>query len=406
MNNFAYSLITDFGDKKYLHKLIAISSIKTKKDLLKFLLLNTATLKSSKITASEIFTHRIAASKIADKIPNAYIKTYAKLLNIYGLLREGKLSKAYTLINKEKNHITEFKNNFLTAYLLELEGDYYSIPKDRKAIDSFKKALKKYGSIANEKDIYRVKSNLLAAYLYKKDIKNSEMLIKELLSSPFEKQNLYFRSKLYNNLGILYYYKNKFKESKKYFLKSFKLSKKLNQLESQQRTLGNVAAIYTTENNYLKAIEIYKQLLTQFTSGNYFLNIFPWLINIGHSYYNLNKYKEAKIYFNKYINYAVKYSFPKRIIEGHYYKARIYFYQNNLKLFLQEKRIIKKYLRKQKDSKSEYNYLIILDLFLEILSSPKNNHNKIFAEYKTILSKRKNISLSEWNDFNSAKNRD
>ncbi len=180
----------------------------------------------------------------------------------------------------------------------------------------------------------------------------------------------------------------------------------LNHLESQQRTLGNIAAIYTRENNPLKAIEIYKQLLTQFTSKNYFFNIFPWLINIGSLYYELNKYKEAKIYFNKYINYALKYSFPDRIIEGHYYKARIYFFQNKLKLFLQEKRIINKYLRKQKDSKSKHNHLIILDLFLEILRAPKKNHNKIFAKYKKLLSKTKSITISEWDDLNSAKNRD
>lgn len=293
----------------------------------------------------------------------------------------------------------------MKAYLLELEGDYYSILKDRKAITSFKKALKKFDPVTNDIDIFRVKNNLLAAYLYKIDIKNSENLIKELLSSQLGKHDLTFKSKLNNNLGVLHFYKNKFKESRKFFLKSFKLSKKLNRLESQQRALGNVAAIYTAENKNLKAIEIYKQLLTQFNSKDYFLNILPWLTNIGFSYYNLNKFKEAKIYFNKYINYAVKYSFPKRIIEGHYYKARIYFYQNNLKLFLQEKLIIKKYLKKQKDSKSEYNYLVILDLFLEILRSPKKKHNKIFTKYKEVLSKTKNIDITTWEDFNLAKNR-
>ena len=96
MSNFTEALISDFSDKKYLYKLITTRSLKTNKYLLKFLLLNTATLKSSKMTTSNIFTYRIAALKVADKIPDAYIKTYSNLLNIYGLLWEGKLSEAYT----------------------------------------------------------------------------------------------------------------------------------------------------------------------------------------------------------------------------------------------------------------------------------------------------------------------
>lgn len=115
---------------------------------------------------------------------------------------------------------------------------------------------------------------------------NLPLALKELLGAlELDPKNPY----IHNNLGIVYYLREKYDLSVKYFMEAITLNPQFTDAKN------NLARVYIEQKQYSKATRLLDEILADLT----YVNIHSAYFNYGLLYFNQNKFDMAKGYFAK-----------------------------------------------------------------------------------------------------------
>ncbi|MCK4667686.1 tetratricopeptide repeat protein [Candidatus Dependentiae bacterium] len=333
-----------------------------------------------------------AKFKIHEYHYNSSLGNFEKLSNV--------LSKLEVLHKKTKSRGIYF------AYI-QLKASYYAyrnnqdLQRYKKAEALFKEGIKLALKRNDPTDQFKALSNLMAFYINQERINEAEQLSNQILEIKNLEFQEHYHSRLFNNFGVIYFKKRDFKKSLKYFMKAYKLARKINDYKAQKLYLGNIAGIYFQNKEYKKAIEIYKDLIKSFKRASFFRNKIIWLKNLGICYINLKKYNFALRSYQKLLRYAQENNHFDYIKEG--YKLICYVYFR-----LKDVDQIKKYKKLALDlNKSHFGIInkediLIYDFIISLLESSPDTHNKLIVKFRNKMKNSKDFNqcLSILNEFN------
>lgn len=100
-------------------------------------------------------------------------------------------------------------------------------------------------------------------------------------------------AKLYNSLGVVYYYAGKFPEAITNYSNGFSLSDSIGYGEGKAYALNNLGVIYRLQHRFIKALEIYNKSLEIKKLERDTIGIINSLYNIGIAYSFLDQYEEC-----------------------------------------------------------------------------------------------------------------
>lgn len=164
---------------------------------------------------------------------------------------------------------------------------YYKLAKE-------KNNLNELYNVANDKGgIFRLKGELDTSMSYYKE---AEKYATKLNDSILKAANL-------GNIGNVYANKKDYKKALDHFSNSFKIYKKLNDKKGESRMLSSIGNVYLYIQNYDLALAYYQKALTAVKNSDVPpRSIAVIYLNIGWTNYELKKYKEAILHYEKALN--------------------------------------------------------------------------------------------------------
>lgn len=180
--------------------------------------------------------------------------TYNTLTKAQEFIQKDKLTKAKVileeLLKKDKN---AYEKSFIYQTLANI---YISTSKYDKVEDAYEKIVKL--NAFEEKSIHQVKLSLAKVYLSNEKYKESIHLSKELLNSKFIK-----KSDIYENLILAYYYNKDYKNSIK-FSQNYFSNNKHNQIKESWYKI--YYSSYVELKDYKNAIKVMKKMVKLFNT--------------------------------------------------------------------------------------------------------------------------------------------
>ncbi|RAR50959.1 tetratricopeptide repeat protein [Flavobacterium lacus] len=182
-------------------------------------------------------------------------------------------------------------------------ADYYKLNNQAQP-DSTLKVLDYYYQLAKEKNntkelynvandrggIYRLKGELDTSMSYYQE---AEKLATKLNDSILKAANL-------GNIGNVYANKKDYKKALQYFTNSLTIYKKIKDKTGESRMLSSIGNVYLYIQNYDLALAYYQKALTAIKNSDVPpRSIAVIYINIGWTNYELKKYKESIIHYDK-----------------------------------------------------------------------------------------------------------
>jgi type IV pilus assembly protein PilF len=138
----------------------------------------------------------------------------------------------------------------------------------------------------NNKKTADLKMQVAVSYL---SANNLPLALKELLeAAELDPSNPYIQ----NNLGIVYFMREKYELANKYFLRALDLDSRFTDARN------NLARLMIEQKQYSKAQKILDTVLSDLT----YTNTFSAYFNYGLSWFNQNQFSKAKDYFEKALN--------------------------------------------------------------------------------------------------------
>lgn len=182
-------------------------------------------------------------------------------------------------------------------------ADYY-ILNNQAQPDSTLKVLDYYYQLAKEKnntkELYNVANDRGGIYRLKGELDTSMSYYQQAEKYAIKLNDPILKAANSGNIGNVYANKKDYKKALDYFSNSFKIYKKLNDKIGESRMLSSIGNVYLYIQNYDLALEYYQKALSTIKN----IDVPPRSIaviylNIGWTNYELKKYKEAIVYYEK-----------------------------------------------------------------------------------------------------------
>jgi len=106
-------------------------------------------------------------------------------------------------------------------------------------------------------------------------------------------------SRIYNNLGTIYWYKNKPDSALIYYTKSLKIREKSGDLKGLAFVLNNLGMLSGDQHDYKQSLYYFKQSLQYHEKLSNRYGTVMALYNIGYVYQDMGQYKSAKKYYSQ-----------------------------------------------------------------------------------------------------------
>lgn len=110
-------------------------------------------------------------------------------------------------------------------------------------------------------------------------------------------------SQIFSDLGAVYFRQNDFKNSEKFYLKSYAIRKSLNNVAGIAKLNNNLASVYQSTFQYKKAMEMYLEALSYFEKTGDEKNVNIAKLNLGLLFVDLKNPDQAISYINESIGY-------------------------------------------------------------------------------------------------------
>ena len=241
---------------------------------------------------------------------NGEYKNESKAYRAFSMIyqNQANYSAAFEQINKAIE--IDEAHNCLKCYLLDINQlgrIYIDMQKPEKAIEVYKKAIKKSGNNSG-KEILRVLAiiygNLGIAYhkIYQKEKEINAYLKQAELArlSGYIDQ----KSKAFYNIGYLYMNMEQYSKAEKYFFKAMSDSTKVKNKDYIFMNYHSLGLLYSRWNKFDQALKYDSLALGYFRKQNYKLYIFDVLNNIAVVYQRMKQYDKALIYNKKAVKLA------------------------------------------------------------------------------------------------------
>ena len=182
-------------------------------------------------------------------------------------------------------------------------ADYY-ILNNQAQPDVALKVLAYYYQLAKEKnntkELYNVANDRGGIYRLKGELDKSMHYYKVAEKLAIKLNNSTLKADITGNIGNVYANKKDYKQALQYFYSSFKIYKNLKEKKGESNMLTNIGSVYLYIQNYDLALEYYQKALSTIKNIDVPQRKKAVIyINIGWTNYELKKYKEAKIYYEK-----------------------------------------------------------------------------------------------------------
>lgn len=121
---------------------------------------------------------------------------------------------------------------------------------------------------------------------------------KTLQIAAYQKDHLSL-AKLYNALGVAYYYAGNFHYAVAYYHRSYQLSDSLSYRQGLNQSLNNLGVIYRMQRRYEQALELYSRSLEIKREENDSIGIINTLYNIGLAYSYLGDFEKSLMHLQE-----------------------------------------------------------------------------------------------------------
>lgn len=201
------------------------------------------------------------AQVLAMKIGNRYLSNAAKIQIGRIDISSGQIKRGLVRLKKLSSESSILLNNELFINILNVIGYGYRIAGNRKLARRYiNMALvfsKKGSDISNKirLTILHNKAGLLRELSdYDAALKIYLFLIKQI-----NKNNAFFRARLFNNIGFIFRKQKQYREAQKYYMKAYKLERNINARQLQARTLNNMGGVFRMEGKFIKALACFTE---------------------------------------------------------------------------------------------------------------------------------------------------
>jgi tetratricopeptide (TPR) repeat protein len=182
-------------------------------------------------------------------------------------------------------------------------ADYY-ILNNQAQPDVALKVLEYYYQLAKEKnntkELYNVANDRGGIYRLKGELDKSMHYYKEAEKLAIKLNNPSLKAAISGNIGNVYANKKDYKQALQCFYNSLKIYRKIKEKKGESNMLSSIGSIYLYIQNYDLALEYYQKALSTIRNIDVPQRRKAVIyINIGWANYELKKYKESKIYYEK-----------------------------------------------------------------------------------------------------------
>jgi tetratricopeptide (TPR) repeat protein len=182
-------------------------------------------------------------------------------------------------------------------------ADYYTLNNQTQP-DVALKVLDYYYQLAKEKnntkELYNVANNRGGIYRLKGEPDNAFNYYNEAQKLAEKLSDSVLIANIFCNKGNVYAYKKDYIKALQYFSNSFKIYKRIKDKKGESHMLTNIGSVYLYIQNFDLALEYYQKALSIIKNIDVpQRRIAVIYINIGWTNYELKKYKEAKLYYEK-----------------------------------------------------------------------------------------------------------
>ncbi|WP_171817618.1 tetratricopeptide repeat protein [Chryseobacterium sp. StRB126] len=174
---------------------------------------------------------------------------------------QGEYLKAIEFLKKTINYFEKKKN--LTGndkYTLSMVysncgSSYLLLKKYPEAVSYFNKALALCKELGDYATTSVILNKLAQVKMEEKEFEESDSLLRKALETDDGELS---KANTYINLGDLYYRKKEFMKSESFLEEGFSISKKINNLQLQEKSSNLLFKVYKENNNFKKALEVYE----------------------------------------------------------------------------------------------------------------------------------------------------
>jgi signal transduction histidine kinase len=238
-----------------------------------------------------------------------YKKGEGSILNNIGLIymNQHNLSEARIYFQKAFEIFETLKNDQLLSSISNNLGMIYEETKrDKNAIFWFRKALNYAAKIDDKLEKANIYANI--GDLYNGKLIDSALHYNFKALEIYEEEgNQYYLGKSYNNIALIYSATNKGKEAEKYYLKSYKISKKIGNKFMLVSTGYNLSQLYYLQKNSKKEIETLNEIYPLIEKEGMPEIAYKVCQAIAIWNYRNGSLEKADIYFNEYLKYHAAY---------------------------------------------------------------------------------------------------
>ncbi|WET49228.1 tetratricopeptide repeat protein [Chryseobacterium indologenes] len=164
------------------------------------------------------------------------------------------LKKTINYFEKKKN-LTGNDQYTLSMVYSNCGSSYLLLKKYPEAVSYFNKALALSKALGDYATTSIILNKLAQVKMEEKEFEESDSLLRKALETDNGELS---KANTYINLGDLYYRKKEFKKSESFLEEGFSISKKINNLQLQEKSSNLLFKVYKENNNFKKALEVYE----------------------------------------------------------------------------------------------------------------------------------------------------
>ncbi|WP_294328711.1 tetratricopeptide repeat protein [uncultured Chryseobacterium sp.] len=164
------------------------------------------------------------------------------------------LKKTINYFEKKKN-LTGNDQYTLSMVYSNCGSSYLLLKKYPEAVSYFNKALALSKALGDYTTTSIILNKLAQVKMEEKEFEESDSLLRKALETDNGELS---KANTYINLGDLYYRKKEFKKSESFLEEGFSISKKINNLQLQEKSSNLLFKVYKENNNFKKALEVYE----------------------------------------------------------------------------------------------------------------------------------------------------
>ncbi|MGZ3901199.1 MAG: tetratricopeptide repeat protein, partial [Bacteroidia bacterium] len=167
------------------------------------------------------------------------------------------------------------------------------------AIIYYRKALDLFASINNKKQVAQCHHNIAAVMYARGDYEKSLGEYVEAIKIREDIKDTIGLAWSQNNIGNIYWYQKAYDDALDHYIKAREMFTLKNYNEGVGLTTGNMALIYETKGDTLKALESYKAAVKANQEAENEIAVAGVLCNLGSFYFRNKQYKEATACYNR-----------------------------------------------------------------------------------------------------------